>query len=78
MDQLSKAPHDTNGIFNHATVVGRSSAANAHSIAGRNEVISFARQYANLAPTYEPAWSPHPILKGPSFLQRFLATFQRG
>jgi hypothetical protein len=62
MDQLLKALPDTNGIY-HAVVVRRASAANALSIAGRNEVINFGRQYATFVPRYEPAWNPDPLIE---------------
>jgi LytS/YehU family sensor histidine kinase len=72
MEQLLKVALDTNATLDHATVVRRSSAANAVSMSARHEVINFGRKWADFAPKYEQGWDPEPAPKKLPLLKRLL------
>jgi len=62
MGELKTAASESKtGAVDIATVLMRTSAANSTSIAGRQETINFSRQYANIVPKFEKAWSPEPM-----------------
>jgi hypothetical protein len=70
MEQLLKTARLPNTVLENATVVHHSSAANATSMAARNEVINFGRNYANFAPKYEQGWNPEEVVKKKGVLGR--------
>lgn len=61
MEYMRKAIADATKPVDREAVQSRCTAANALSIFGRNEVVSFARQNAEFVPVYQEAWNPRPI-----------------
>jgi hypothetical protein len=56
--------------------IARARAADASSVAGRNEVINFAREYAGFVPYYEPAWEPRKeLLRDKSVMRKIMSAF---
>ena len=55
---VSNAVKDNPQLLNTHMIMGRCRAADAASIAGRHDVINFAREYAGFVPFPEKAWEP--------------------
>jgi hypothetical protein len=72
---VSKAVMDNPQALDSHMVVGRCRAADAASVAGRTDVINFAREYADFVPFRELAWEPKPqLLKEKGSVKKIFST----
>jgi len=73
---VSRAVKENPQTLDTHMIMGRCRAADGASIAGRHEILSFAREYADFVPFQEVAWEPRPrLLKEKGMFKKIFSAF---